>query len=302
MKTKLPIGPFAILLGALCASTTGTAQALAPEGATSLSMGSLRLLGGGVSLFLFCLITRNLPKLSHWPKFRMLAGAAGLLGFQLGFFFSVKLVGVAVGSIVAVGSSPIMVGILGWFLLREKPSGLWCGATTLSIGGLVLLSLSSGGGQFNLIGLALALSAGLSYACFLIAVKPVLEKFDPIHIMMLIFLLGGFAMVPVLVTQPLAWIGSLRGVLVVLDLGVLTTAAAFTLILFGMRTTPVAVTSTLGLAEPLGATLLGVFLLKEVMTTSTVIGIFLIFFSMVLLVLEKPSEKILDNNNVSAAA
>lgn len=300
MKKNLPIGPLAIMLGALCASTTGTAQALAPEGATSLSMGALRLLGGGLSLFVFCALTGNLPNPANWPRGRILAGAAGLLGFQLGFFMSVKLVGVAVGTIVAIGSSPIIVGIFGWLALREQPSRLWGGATVLSICGLILLSLTSGQGRFSLTGLLLALAAGASYACFLVAVKPVLEQHNPVHIMMFIFLLGGIAMVPILLTQPLYWIASLRGALVVFDLGVLTTAAAFSLILFGMRTTPVAVTSTLGLAEPLGAALLGVFVLQEELTAASTAGILLIFISMALLVLEKPAAKIDSGGEVEA--
>lgn len=291
MNKSLSIGSLAILLGALCASTTGTAQALAPEGATPLAMGTIRMLGGGISLLLLGLFTRNLPKREGWPLVRTVLCALGLVGFQLCFFVAIKSIGVAVGTVVAVGSSPIAVGLFGWLALGEKPSHIWYTATAIAVAGLTALTFSGGsteGMNFDLIGFALAVLAGSSYAVFLVGIKPLLKVHDSAHIMTVVFLIGGLAMTPILFNQSLAWVPTVHGVLVILDLGILTTAVAFTLILYGMKTTPVAVTSTLGLAEPLGAALLGIFLLNEPVTVPALLGMGLIFCSMVLLVLQKP--------------
>lgn len=290
MNKSLSIGSLAILLGALCASTTGTAQALAPAGATPLSMGAVRMLGGGISLLVLGFLTHSLPRREGWPPVRTLLSALGLVGFQLCFFVAVKSIGVAIGTVVAVGSSPIAVGLFGWLALGEKPSRIWYAATAIAVAGLTALSFSGNaeGLRFDFMGFALAVLAGSSYAVFLVGIKPLLKVHDSAHIMTVVFLIGGLLMTPILFSQPLGWIPTVRGVLVILDLGILTTAAAFTLILYGMKTTPVAVTSTLGLAEPLGATLLGIFLLNEPVTFPMLLGMGMIFGSMVLLVLPKP--------------
>ncbi|WP_300673425.1 DMT family transporter [Desulfoluna sp.] len=291
MYKKIFTGPMLIIIGCICSSTTGTAQALAPEGATPLAIGALRLLGGGISLLLLCLLTGNMPTRTGWPKLPTLMAAMGLVAYQIFFFIAIKNIGVAVGSVVAVGGSPIVVGILGWLLLGEKPSPVWYGATATAITGLAAISLAGrGAGVLTLGGIVLALLAGASYALFLVAIKPLLEKHQSIHIMTVAFLISGIAMLPILLMQPLAWMATVRGELVVLDLGLLTTAAAFPLILTGMRSTSLATTSTLCLTEPLGAALFGVFLLHEPLTGMTLCGTLLLFTSMVLLVWQKPKE------------
>ncbi|ATD82077.1 MULTISPECIES: EamA family transporter [Desulfovibrio] len=60
--------PLAILCGAFCASTSGTAQALAPDGVTPIAVGAIRLLGGGLVLLLWGLISRNIPRPAGGPN------------------------------------------------------------------------------------------------------------------------------------------------------------------------------------------------------------------------------------------
>lgn len=73
------------MCGAFCASTSGTAQALAPDGVTPLAVGAIRLLGGGLVLLLWGLISRNIPRPAGWPKLHIVISAAGLTAYQLFF-------------------------------------------------------------------------------------------------------------------------------------------------------------------------------------------------------------------------
>lgn len=122
MSTSFVRGPLLILLGALCFSTTGTVQALAPEGATPYVIGALRMLVGGLSLLLWCAFRGDLPRFWHWPMRCVIPSAFALLGFQFFFFRGVLEAGVAVGTVVAIGFSPIVVALLGLIFLREKPA------------------------------------------------------------------------------------------------------------------------------------------------------------------------------------
>jgi DME family drug/metabolite transporter len=277
--------PLAILCGALCASTSGTAQALAPDGVTPIAVSAIRLLGGGLVLLLWGLISRNIPHPAGWPKLHVVISAAGLTGYQLFFFEACKQIGVAVCTMVAIGGCPIVVGILGWFFLKEKPARVWYAGTLLALSGLVVLTLGTGSEvRFSMRGLALAVLAACSYAVFLVAIKPMLQRHDPSQIMTVIFLLGGLSLAPLLCMQPPGWLLTPRGALVAADLATLTTSLSFTLVLYGMKTTSAAVTSTLGLAEPIGAAVLGFMVLNEPCTRQTLLGLLCVLAGMVFLI------------------
>ena len=139
MSTPFARGPLLILLGALCFSTTGTVQALSPEGATPYVIGALRMLVGGLALLLWCAFQGELPRFWRWPMRCVVPSTLALLGFQFFFFRGVLEAGVAVGTVVAIGFSPIVVALLGLIFLREKPAKAWYPATGLALIGLILL-------------------------------------------------------------------------------------------------------------------------------------------------------------------
>jgi EamA-like transporter family. len=77
------------------------------------------------------------------------------------------------------------------------------------------------------------------------------------------FGLGGLLLIPVMLTQPLGWLGTSSGLALAAYLGLLTTALAYVLFGRGLAVLPAGPVTTLVLAEPLVATLLGVSLLGE---------------------------------------
>lgn len=95
MSTPFAKGPLLILLGALCFSTTGTVQALSPEGATPYVIGALRMLVGGLALLLWCAFRGELPRFWRWPMRCVVPSTLALLGFQFFFFRGVLEAGVA---------------------------------------------------------------------------------------------------------------------------------------------------------------------------------------------------------------
>lgn len=289
-KTGWGSGPLLVLLGALCFSTTGTVQAMAPEGATPYVIGALRMLGGGIALLLWCAWKGTLPRRgSSWPLRWLLPSLLALLGFQFLFFKGVLAAGVAVGTVVAIGFSPLVVAVLGFLLLKEKPAPVWYPATALALAGLILLNAGSGG-QSDLSGILLPLGAGFSYACYFVFSKPLTRGNPPETVMMVLCLGSGLCMSPVFWLYPTAWLGTAVGALAALHLGVITTALAFSLTLAGLKSTPAATASTLSLGEPLGAACLGIFFLGERLSLSAASGIALIFFSVILLVLRSRSK------------
>ena len=245
-------------------------------------------MGGGLALLLWCALRGLLPRRDGWPPElvlkRVIPAALALVGFQICFFRGVQEAGVAVGTVAAIGFSPVVVAVLGFLLLGEKPVKIWYASTALAIAGLILLNWRNGGSGGGGSALVLPLAAGFCYACYYVFSKPLGQRHPPETVMMVLCLAGGVCLSPVFFLYPTAWMLSLPGALVALHLGVITTALAFSLTLAGLRETPAAAAATLGLGEPLGAACLGIFFLHESVGVPALAGMALLLGGAYLLI------------------
>lgn len=277
-------GQGAVLAAAVLWGTTGTAQAFAPAGATPLAVGVVRLAIGGAALLLWVWARGSWR--SHgraWPKRPLLVGALAIAAYQPFFFAGVARTGVAVGTMVAIGSAPVMAGLLSWGLWRQQPSVRWFGATGCAVAGCGLLALSGGDTAVDPGGVLLAVGAGGSYALFALATKELLTTQPPDAVTAVLFSLGALLLLPLLLFVDISWLAHPRGLVVSLELGLVATALAYLLYTRGLVTVAAATAVTLSLAEPLTATLLGLFLLGEVATWPILAGIGLIFAGLLVL-------------------
>src|SRR6478672_8213300 len=78
---------------------------------------------------------------------------------------------------------------------------------------------------------------------------------------------------PALFTSPMSWVATGPGLAVATYLAVLTTALAYLLYARGLRTTAVTTATTLGLAEPAVAAVLGLAVLGEHLTPTGFAGL-----------------------------
>lgn len=256
-----------VLGAATLFGTTGTAQALGPAGTTPLGVGAARIVIGGAGLFAV------LPRIGGsrrdaielWrTRWGLIAGLTTAL-YQVCFFAGVSRAGVALGTLVTIGSGPVVTGLLSWLLLRERPRPSWLVATAVCVTGLALL-VGSGSAQPDVdpIGLALALASGVGYAVYTVAAKRLInDGHRSDEVMAAAFGLGGVLLLPVLLTAPLAWLATPSGLALALWLGLVTTTLAYVLFGRGLRHLPAGPVTTLVLAEPVVATALGVVVLGE---------------------------------------
>jgi DME family drug/metabolite transporter len=185
---------------------------------------------------------------------------------------------------VTIGSGPVLTGILSWLLLRERPTGSWSVATAVCVVGLALL-VGSGSAQAEVdpVGLLLALASGFGYAVYTVAAKRLMNQgHRSDEVMAAAFGLGGLLLIPVLLTQPLAWVTSWSGLALALWLGLVTTTLAYVLFGRGLRHLPAGPVTTLVLAEPVVATALGVVVLGERLSVLGWVGAALVLAGLVL--------------------
>jgi DME family drug/metabolite transporter len=272
-----------VLAAAVLWGTTGTAQVLAPAGTESVSIGAVRLALGGAALLAWAIAHGALPSLRGWSVPAVAIAAGSMATYQVCFFTGVAATGVAVGTIVAIGSAPILAGILGYLLRGERPGRRWGIATALAVMGCTLLVVVGSEVQVDPVGIVLACGAGAAYATYTVTSKRLLDDHPPDAVTAIAFSLGALFLVPLLFTAHLNWLAEPRGLAVALHLGLFATAAAYISFMRGLIVVPVATAVTLSLAEPLTAGLLGVFVLGERLAPPALLGVGLIVCGLVLL-------------------
>src|SRR5215204_3345716 len=246
-----------VLLAAVCFGTTGTAQALGPDAAPT-GVGAARIVIGGALLLL---VARAVPAAAApWPRRELGVIAAAISVYQLSFFAAVDRTGVAVGTVVALGSAPALAGVAGRLLDGDPLTGRWARATALACTGVLLLVLAGGGASVDPLGIMLAVVSGCGYATYTVLAKRLLRQgHAPERVMAASFSLGAL----LLATGDVGWVGSGGGIAMALFLGAIPTALAYVLFARGLRGLTPGETATLTLAEPLTAALLGVLVLGE---------------------------------------
>ncbi|MFN8622439.1 MAG: EamA family transporter [Chloroflexota bacterium] len=266
--------------------TAGTAGALGPAGTTPLGVGALRLIIGAITLGIVLVARgvgpRHLVRL--WRNPAVVVAAFGAAIYQLAFFPAVDAVGVGLATLVTVGSGPIFAGLIAWPVLHHRPSRSWALATAICIVGLVLrMSDQLGGGRDLVLGVGLALVAGLSSAAWTVSAKRATDRgAGTTELPAATFALGGLLLVPVLLTQPLDWLREPSGLALALYLGVATMAIANVVLTVGLRGLSPGPVTTLMLTDPVVATILGVVVLGETLTPVAWLGVALVLAGLVL--------------------
>jgi DME family drug/metabolite transporter len=278
-----------VLLAALCFATTGTAQALGPDATDPVGVGATRILVGGALLVAVAVATRGGVRGPRWDRGAVVAAVAGVAVYQLAFFAAVNDTGVAVGTIVALGSAPTLAGLFEWLLDRRRPDPRWAAATVLACAGVALLALSGGEASVSAPGVALAVLAGASYATYTIAAKRLLTAgHRPEAVMAAAFGLGAVVLLPALALSSPGWLLHADGIALALFLGVVPTALAYVLFARGLTRLTASETATLTLAEPLTAGALGAVVLAEPLTATSAVGAGLVLAGLLALAVRVP--------------
>lgn len=289
----------AVIVAGVLFGTTGTAQALGTDGSNPLSVGAARLVFGGglLALVSWWMSKRRTSgsvqlgeldvapdpepgpiRTKHRVPSWLVAGLGGLavLIYQPCFFGGTQLNGVAVGTVVALGSAPVFTGIFEGLLNRRFPGRTWAIATSGAIIGVTVLALASaeGSGGAGPLGLLVSAGAGLAYATYTVFIKMLLGRgWSSSTAVGTLFGLAGAGALPLLALSSPSWIGTAPGISMVVWLALVTTVIANLLFGFGLVGLNASTVSTLTLAEPLTASLLGLFLLHEQLTLTSSVGL-----------------------------
>lgn len=286
-------GPVLILIAGALWGTTGVNTRLiyAQTETNALAIAAWRLALAVPGLLAIALATRQ-TALFRRPTWRDGGALLGLglaqIAYQVLYFSAIPHVGVAVATLIALCSAPVIVATLAIPLLREPFSRALAAALALALAGTILIA---GVGQPDegpmsnpALGIALALGSGAGYALYALISRRLATSYPPSQITLLAFSAAALGLLPAGLATGQALGFAPEGWARLIYMGLVPTALAYWLFARGMRTTPATTASLLTLIEPFTATVLAVLLFGEPLTPNILGGGALLIGAVVVLV------------------
>lgn len=274
------LGIAAVALGTILWGTVGPVVKLFPEG-TAFQYSLVRNLSGTTALWLMVLFSKNKKRYTKQDIIPILvAGTGAALFFPL-YIKAFELTGVGVAAVVSIGVAPIFVGMIAWIALKQPPGKQWAIGTLIAVSGVVALNWPSGDSTVNVLGIGFALAAAFGYSLQATGMGMISKRHTPFQCVAPMFTIGTIFQAPLsygkdfsFLQDPVLLLGALYG-------GVVTVALAYAFFIYGIARIGAATAVTVGLMEPLTASILGVVLLGETVSAVGLIGSVLILAGLV---------------------
>lgn len=234
----------------------------------------LRALPAGLLLTAFC---RRWPRPGDWGRLLLLSA------LNIGFFQALLFIAAyhLPGGLAAVVGAiqPLLVMGLAWLLDRQRPLPLALGAAGVGVFGMAALLLSPTA-TWNPVGLAAALAGTACMAAGTLLARRWRTDLPVLAFTGWQLLLGGLILAPLawVIDPPLPSLGWVAG-LGYAYLSLVGALLAYSLWFRGIARLPSVAVSSLGLLSPLTAVVLGWVWLGQAMTGWSLLGLVLVFGS-----------------------
>jgi drug/metabolite transporter (DMT)-like permease len=226
------------------------------------------------------------------PRF-LLCGLTGVTINQIFFIKGLSLTTAIHSSLLSLGT-PIFITIIAAWLLKEgfnaaKAAGLIFGVGGASI--LILMKDNSTVGSNMLIGDLFILINAISYAFYLVLVRPLMAKYSGIQVLRWVFTIGAIGIVPFGLPHFLEtnWIAFDTSHFIALAyIAIATTFIAYLLTVYAISTIGSSSTGAFIYTQPVFAAVIATIFAGEHFTISKAIAALLIFTGVYLVNFKKP--------------
>ena len=267
-------GALSVVAASVLWGTTGTAATFAP-GVSPLAIGAVAMGAGGLLQALVA--ARRIagrPGALLLRRWRLvLLGAAAVAVYPLAFYSSMRLSGVAVGTVVSIGSAPIAAALIERAADKEPLRRRWmagallgvAGAATLSFAGHAPAASAAGAGSWTTTaGVLLGLLAGAAYALYSWAAHRLIGGGITSRAAMgAVFGLGGLLLMPVLAVTGGPLLASWTTVAVGAYMAVVPMFAGYLLFGWGLARVGASTATGISLLETVVAAVLAVAVVGE---------------------------------------
>jgi drug/metabolite transporter (DMT)-like permease len=243
-----------------------------------LPLVALRMLISAIGIFILYLVLRRdwrIPK-SAWSRVLIM----GVVGYVISIsaqFIGTKLAGAALGSLITTASPLFTVAIAAAFGLERVAPKAWLGLALGMVAVYLLSGVSSGG---NVAGALWLVLAAVTWGVLGVVGGQTVAKLDAFAVTAwasLIGFIGTLALTP-LETSPIRFEAiNLPVILGILYLGIVSTAVAFALWVYGVSRAGSVLSGIAFFAQPIVGSILGALLLGEELGSSFIIAAGLLF-------------------------
>ncbi|OKP67284.1 DMT family transporter [Ensifer adhaerens] len=304
------VGFACVLTASALWGTTGTTATFA-SGVSPLGIGAVAMGLGGLLLALTALhsIVKSRAKIAaQWPM--LILGSLSVAIYPLAFYSSMHLAGVAIGTVISIGSAPLAASLIERIFDGQKLTTRWLLGAAAGLGGAVLLTFSESHGSAGaadatavLYGILLGLVSGLLYALYSWVARRLMQAgIPPRAAMGSIFGVGGTLLLPVLAFTGAPLLASSTNVAVGIYMALVPVLVAYVLFAYGLARVSATMATTLSLLEPVIAAVLAVVIVGERLPAEGWAGIGLIVGSLFILTLPMPGRRRRAERPRSAAA
>jgi DME family drug/metabolite transporter len=274
------LGIFAVALGTIIWGTVGPVVGLFPEG-TEFQYSLIRNLTGVSTLWLLVLFSKNKKRYTKQDIVPILVGGTGAALFFPFFILAFQLTGVGVAAVVSIGVAPIFVGLIAWIALKQPPGKQWALGTVVAVAGVVALNWPSGNNAVSFLGVAFAMAAAFGYSMQATGMGMISKRHTPFQCVAPMFTIGTILQAPLSYGRDFSFLQDPVLLMGVLYGGIVTVAVAYAFFIYGISRIGAATAVTVGLMEPLTASILGVVLLGETVSAIGIVGSVLILTGLV---------------------
>lgn len=287
-------GALCVLAASVLWGTTGTAATFAPD-VGPLAIGAVAMGLGGLlqALFAAPLIARHAARLRE-RRGTVLLGAVSVAIYPLAFYSSMRLAGVAVGTVVSIGTAPLASAVIERVVDGRRLTRRWMLAASLGLLGTVLLCVTEAAGPADdgggasvaatVSGVGLGLVAAATYALYSWAAHRLISRTIPSRAAMgAVFGLGGLILLPVLTVTGAPLIGSWSNAAVGTYMALVPMFAGYVLFGRGLAHVLASTATTLSLLEPAVAAVLAVLVVGERLPAAGWTGIALVITGLAVL-------------------
>lgn len=267
-------GALFVLAASVLWGTTGTAATFAP-GVSPLAIGAVAMGFGGLLQAAVAVRPMMAFSASLRKQWRTVAlGALAVAAYPLAFYSSMHLAGVAIGTVVSIGSAPLASAVIERVVDKRPFTGRWLAGAVLGVIGAVLLCIAdaghpeaagSGSTEWSTPpGIALGLLAGLTYALYSWAAHRLINTGVPSRAVMgAVFGIGGLLLMPVLAATGAPLLASWQNLAVGAYMALVPMFAGYVLFGWGLARVRASTATTLSLSETVVAAVLAVLVVGE---------------------------------------
>ncbi|MFA3779241.1 DMT family transporter [Yersinia sp. 1652 StPb PI] len=278
------MGRVGVLIAAILWGTTGTAATFAPA-VSAVAIGAVAMgLGGLLQAMIAAgsIISYVDKLLQQWRL--LLIGVIAVAIYPLAFYASMHLAGVTVGTVISIGSAPLLSALIEYVLEGERLTIRWMLGAALGIAGMVLLCMAESGGHGTLvqspnvtIGVILGLLAGFTYALYSWAARRLMQRGLPSRTAMgATFGLGGILLMPVLFMTGAPLLESWSNAAVGAYMALVPMFLGYICYGYGLARITASMATTITLIEPVVAAILAVIIVGERLPITGWVGIGLV--------------------------